>query len=280
MFRAPQARILIVDDTEMNLMVMRGILKATELQVTTASSGKEAIALAAQSDFDLILMDQRMPEMDGTETQKRIRMQADGKNRDLPIICLTADAIQGARERYLEQGFTDYLSKPVESAALEEMLMRYLPANKVTRMEVSGAKMSTDREIMEVQKDDPGIGEPIINQALTKEEAVRLEEELTPKLLMSYRALRELLEPFFAEPEKEQDLPEMSVGELQELYDGIMEFAGIYAQDDILRLLGQAEAYRIPEEEQARMKQIRKCVKSSDWSALKDVMNGQGLSVK
>lgn len=130
-FRAPQARILIVDDTYMNLTVLVGLLKSTEIQIDTAVSGTEAIALAKEIHYDLILMDQRMPKMDGTETMLHIREQGNGVNQKTPFICLTADAVRGARERYLAQGFTDYLTKPIDSQKLEMMLMKYLPEDKV-----------------------------------------------------------------------------------------------------------------------------------------------------
>ncbi len=130
-FRAPDSRILVVDDTRMNLTVVIGLLKETGIKIDTATSGEEALSLTEEKPFDLILMDQRMPKMDGTETMRRIRMQSDGANLQTPIICLTADAIIGAKERYLEAGFTDYLTKPVDGHALEAMLMKYLPADKI-----------------------------------------------------------------------------------------------------------------------------------------------------
>ena len=130
-FKAPAAHILIVDDTRMNLTVAAGLLKKTEMRIDTAESGAEAIEYARTTPYDLILMDQRMPVMDGSETLRRIRGQSEGANRKTPVICLTADAVSGARERYLEEGFTDYLSKPIDSKALEELLKKYLPKEKV-----------------------------------------------------------------------------------------------------------------------------------------------------
>ena len=133
-FRAPDARILIVDDTAMNLTVAAGLLKDTKVQIDTASGGAEALALTDRVFYDLILMDQRMPRMDGIEALKRIREQPAGQNWDTPVICLTADAVIGAREHYLASGFTDYLTKPVDGNSLEVMLLRYLPPEKVKRV--------------------------------------------------------------------------------------------------------------------------------------------------
>ena len=130
-FSAPQAHILIVDDTRMNLTVAAGLLKNTGMEIDLATSGEEALALTKTIPYDLILMDQRMPVMDGTEAMHRIREQEGGVNRQVPVICLTADAVSGARERYLSQGFADYLSKPIDSSELQKLLIRHLPPKKV-----------------------------------------------------------------------------------------------------------------------------------------------------
>ena len=131
LFRAPSARILIVDDTRMNLTVAEGLLKRTDMQIDTASGGEEALRLTLAIPYDLILMDQRMPGMDGIEAMHLIRAQEGGVNRQTPIICLTADAVSGAKKRYLAEGFTDYLSKPIDSLALRKKLIAYLPPEKI-----------------------------------------------------------------------------------------------------------------------------------------------------
>ncbi len=130
-FRAPEARLLIVDDTKMNLTVAVGLLRKTEVRIDTAVSAREALEKAQSEHYDLILMDQRMPVMDGSEALRCLREQPEGANRETPVICMTADAVQGARERYLAEGFTDYLSKPVNCGELEEMLKKYLPPEKL-----------------------------------------------------------------------------------------------------------------------------------------------------
>ena len=130
-FMAPDAHILVVDDTRVNLKVAQGLLKKTQVRIDTAGSGNEAITLAKDNEYDLILMDQRMPEMDGTEALKIIREQEGGCNKETPVICLTADAIIGARERYMAEGFTDYLAKPINIHELEQTLIKYLPSDKI-----------------------------------------------------------------------------------------------------------------------------------------------------
>ena len=123
-FTAPDARILVVDDTEMNLKVIKSLLKRTLIKIDTAESGMESIELAKINHYDIIFMDHMMPKMDGTEAMKAIKAlgECEGNNQETPIIVLTANAIAGAREKFLEEGFSDYLSKPVNSAFLEAMI--------------------------------------------------------------------------------------------------------------------------------------------------------------
>ena len=145
--------------TSMNLTVVVGLLKNTRMIIDTATSGAGAIDLAKTTSYDLILMDQRMPEMDGTETLHHIRELEGNLNRVTPVICLTADAVIGARERYIAEGFTDYLTKPIDSHVLERMLMKYLPGEKVmpvqkeeqTSHSDTGAALSDHEEISALQ---------------------------------------------------------------------------------------------------------------------------------
>ena len=152
-FKSPDAHILVVDDTDMNLTVIEGLLSKTEIQLDTASSGNEALLLTRLNVYDLILMDQRMPQMDGTQTMKKIREQEDGLNHDTPVICLTADAVSGARNKYLQEGFTDYLSKPVEGPNLEAALIKYLPPEKIIIQEETEEDLQPEEhEISELEK--------------------------------------------------------------------------------------------------------------------------------
>ncbi|MCR5685687.1 MAG: response regulator [Lachnospiraceae bacterium] len=130
-FRAPDAHVLVVDDVDVNIVVICELLKKTEIQVDTASSGDEAIAMCTVRKYDLILLDHRMPNKDGIETFHEIRQ--DGQNTDTPVIMLTANALSGAAEEYQKEGFIDYLTKPIDSKALEQSLAKYLPKEKVLR---------------------------------------------------------------------------------------------------------------------------------------------------
>lgn len=102
-------------------------MKVTKVQTETVMSGKEMLARVAQEYFDMILLDHMMPELDGIETLHRMRSMGDIPCKDMPVIILTANAVTGAREEYLEEGFTDFLAKPIDSTHLEKMLCTYLP---------------------------------------------------------------------------------------------------------------------------------------------------------
>ncbi len=130
-FHAPDAKVLIVDDTKMNLTVIEGLLKQTQVQVTTATSGKETLELVVKEKYDVILLDHRMPEMDGVETLAAMTDLDGNRNADTPVVALTANAVSGAREFYLEAGFKDYLSKPIDSEKLEKVLSDLIPSDKV-----------------------------------------------------------------------------------------------------------------------------------------------------
>ena len=128
-FRAPEAEILIVDDVEVNIIVIAELLKMTGVRIDTATGGDEAIRKCLDKKYDLILLDHRMPQKDGIETFREIMREGD--NIDTPTIMLTANAMAGAREEYRKLGFADYLTKPVDSRELENMLIKYLPRQKV-----------------------------------------------------------------------------------------------------------------------------------------------------
>lgn len=130
-FIAPMGRILIVDDNAMNLAVAQGLLKGTRLQIDVAASGEECLELIKRKTYHLICMDHMMPVMDGVQTLHAIRALEGNPSRDIPVIALTANAVAGARELYLREGFQDYLTKPIDADKLENMLIEYLPSNVV-----------------------------------------------------------------------------------------------------------------------------------------------------
>lgn len=131
-FTAPQASILVVDDNQMNLLVVRKLLGKTRVKITEAMSGEEALKLMSENCYDAILLDHMMPGIDGIETLKRAKNMPDNKSINAPIIALTANAISGVKEMYISEGFDDYISKPVDGKDLEKKLIKYLPLEKVS----------------------------------------------------------------------------------------------------------------------------------------------------
>ena len=124
---APNASALVVDDNEMNLEVIAGLLERTKIRTDLALSGLEGISMMARRSYDIVFLDQMMPGMDGITTLNKMRAEYD--MRGVSVIALTADAVAGAREYYLENGFDDYISKPVKADALENILLAHLPKN-------------------------------------------------------------------------------------------------------------------------------------------------------
>lgn len=129
--RAPDARILVVDDNRMNTTVIKGLLRTSEAQVDCVYSGAECLKALQEKKYHMVFLDHMMPEMDGIETLHHIREEGSALSRGIPVIALTANAIAGAREQYLATGFNDYLSKPVRTQDLEGMMIKYLPPDLV-----------------------------------------------------------------------------------------------------------------------------------------------------
>jgi len=130
-FTAPDAHILIVDDVEINLLVAKGLLEPYCVKIDMLTGGKAAIEAVVAGSYDLVFMDHMMPDMDGVEAVRIIRETDGEKYSSLPIVALTANAIVGAKEMFLENGFNDFISKPIDIEALSNILLKYLPPEKI-----------------------------------------------------------------------------------------------------------------------------------------------------
>ncbi|MDR3335921.1 MAG: response regulator [Treponema sp.] len=161
-FTAPEAKILIVDDIVTNLNVAKGLMELYEMDITTAVSGKEAIGLVEKNAYDIIFMDHMMPEMDGIEATAAIRAIEEFRRKEksskefprarpegIPIIALTANAVSGMKEMFLEKGFNDYLSKPIEISQMDALIAKWIPLEK--------RKMPGRARYREVFEGDAGI---------------------------------------------------------------------------------------------------------------------------
>jgi CheY-like chemotaxis protein/HPt (histidine-containing phosphotransfer) domain-containing protein/anti-sigma regulatory factor (Ser/Thr protein kinase) len=131
---APEAKVLVVDDNEFNLKVAVGLLELFDINADTAISGEESLDMIVDTDYDIVFMDHMMPDMDGLEATAQIRKLLEEKKetRRLPIIALTANAVQGSREMFLEHDMDDFLSKPIEMPILARILSEWLPPEKIT----------------------------------------------------------------------------------------------------------------------------------------------------
>lgn len=145
-FLAPDARILVVDDNTMNLMVVTKLLRETKVHIDTAESGKECLKKTAENAYHVILMDHMMPEMDGEATLQAVRNQAKGFCQKVPVIALTANVMTGAEQIYQDMGFDGYMAKPISAPLLEATLLKYLPSNLI---EYTVDSSATETEEME-----------------------------------------------------------------------------------------------------------------------------------
>ncbi|MBQ9483755.1 MAG: response regulator, partial [Ruminiclostridium sp.] len=140
-FTAPDAKVLVVDDTPVNITVFKSLLKRTKIQIDTAESGDECIVRASLVKYDVIFLDHMMPVKDGIETLRELKSSKKNRNLETPVICLTANAVSGMRESYLAAGFDDYLTKPIDPESLENVIIGYLPKDKLMP-----ADESTDKD--------------------------------------------------------------------------------------------------------------------------------------
>ncbi|MCR5673354.1 MAG: DegV family EDD domain-containing protein, partial [Lachnospiraceae bacterium] len=131
-FEAPEAKVLVVDDNESNLMVLRKLLRDTKVAVDTVDSGEKALKMTLEKSYNVIFMDHLMPEMDGIECLHKIKDQIGGISKDAKVIALTANAGSEMKKLYADEGFDGYLVKPVTASELESELVRVLPPNIVT----------------------------------------------------------------------------------------------------------------------------------------------------
>ncbi len=185
---APDAKVLVVDDNEINLNVACGMLRLHRINADRALSGREALERVGGARYDLVLMDHMMPEMDGIETTREIRR--DGENARVPVVALTANAVEGVRDTLIMAGMDDYLAKPIQSALLNEMLAKWLPPEKVafSTSPYREAGKKTDRglieRIMELPEVDPGLAlERIGGMADVYEESLAIMARRLPESL-------------------------------------------------------------------------------------------------
>lgn len=205
-FHADKARILVVDDTKVNLTVVKGLLKNTGIKVDTAESGKETLQMICREKYDMVLIDHMMPEMDGIETLHAMTGLEGNLNRDIPWIVLTANAISGAREQYIKEGFTDYLSKPVDYIKMKNMFMKYFPEGLI--------EIRDDTEEAQTPENGPSKDDRLkkcegidIEAAVTNCGSIDVLDEVIKDFLVSIPSKSALIEKYW----KEKDLHDYTI---------------------------------------------------------------------
>lgn len=172
------ALALVVDDVPMNLLVAKGILKYTGMDVDTADSGRQALSMVCQKKYDIIFMDHVMPEMDGIACLHQMKELKNNQNQATPVIALTANAISGIREEYLRTGFQDYLSKPIAEEEMYEIIKKYLPKEKIVEAaaNVGAVAGGVPKKTADVETVAGGVSEKAADADMTEQE--RLVEKL------------------------------------------------------------------------------------------------------
>jgi len=150
-FRAPNAQILVVDDNDINLLVFRGLMKNSEMKIVEARSGSEALEKISQNAFHMVFMDHLMPDMDGIETLQHIRASELLTTNAGVVIILTANAISGAKDMYLQAGFSDYLKKPISGQELERTIRTYLPPELILPITATPSANPDTTEILDLK---------------------------------------------------------------------------------------------------------------------------------
>lgn len=228
-FVAPEANILIVDDNKVNLTVAEGLLAPLQMQIDTAASGQEAVAMISVKRYDLIFMDHMMPEIDGVETTRLIRRFHPDYD-DVPIIALTANAVEGTKEMFLSEGMNDFVAKPIELRIITSKLKHWLPKAKIQRI-----------------KTGPGDRKEETQEETNKLQIDGLNTEYALKLLGSESLYMEVLKDYYQVIDKKAEL----INELEQKEDWKAYTIEVHALKSASRQIGAMELADIAEEMEA-----------------------------
>ena len=230
-FFAPKAKALIVDDSQQNLQVLASLLQRTSMQLDKAGSGLECIEKVRSKKYHLIFLDYMMPEMDGMETFHKLREEENGQ--EVPVIAITADVSTGIRQKFLSEGFADYLSKPVMWDRLEEILLQFIPANLISREKDAREEWQIEeKQILELKQK-------------MKQWDIELSEglRLLSGSISQYRRLAELFVEYYV-PNKEQLI--QSFERLQQTQNEIKNMTGLlHTLKSNARAIGAIELYEL-----------------------------------
>ncbi len=221
-FTAPTADILVVDDNDINLEVFKALVSKFEVKVDTAENGEECVDITRGKKYDIIFLDHMMPIKNGIEALQDIKAQKDNPNLNTPAICLTANAAAGAKEEFIALGFNDYMAKPMDPTKLDNMMMEYLPSEKI---------VMTSDDCEELGADVQSTSSVILSK-LSSQKLINLEEGV--KNSGSEDAYVSLLKLFYESANRK-------MSEIQDLYDkgNINDFIiKIYAAKSSANIIG------------------------------------------
>lgn len=202
-FQAPEARILVVDDTPMNITVFKGLLKQTRIQIDTASDGEAGLAASRSQPYNVIFIDHLMPRMDGLQMLAALRTDDTNVNKDTPCVALTANAIGGAKDMYLAAGFSDYLSKPINSRLLEALLAGFIPKDLQLHKGDAGF---VEREIRRKAPESGSPAAPVSGAGDILQELFRLNGEHAARNCGGEEIFRDAVRNFYDAIEEKADL--------------------------------------------------------------------------
>ncbi len=293
-FKAPYAKVLVVDDVEMNLVVFKNLLKKTDIRIDTASSGEMAVRLAKVRRYDLIFLDHRMPNKDGIETLAEIRADKESANYDTPAVCLTANAVSGVREKYIAAGFCEYLTKPIDPNKLESLIIELLPEDLVVveREEIteeegqtsvfaatseSPAPAAPDRAILDIYLNSIDEMSDLIEQLYNSEDwanyTIKVHALKSTSRLVGETEIADLAEKMeHAGDSGDIDAIRENTAHLLEMYRAVKVKYGADAKED-----AEEEKADLPEISEDLLEDayaaIREAAKDRDFDALCDVLD-------
>ncbi|MCI8573755.1 MAG: response regulator [Oscillibacter sp.] len=188
-FTCVGVRALAVDDEEMNLVVAKGVLGSYGIEVDTCLSGREAITQCGSVSYDIIFLDHMMPGFDGVETLKKIREMQNGIFQDLPVIALTANTVSGAREMFRNEGFTEFVPKPIERTVLERVLRKVLPQSCIRYSDPPTAQDLPDQTVGNTPAEQTAAAAPVPPEQTEAPAAADLPETAADKPQLPYERL-------------------------------------------------------------------------------------------
>lgn len=305
----PSAEILVVDDYDMNLVVAKNLMKVYDFIPDLAESGPEAITMAMSKEYDVIFMDHMMPGMDGVEALQVLNERGIISDKT-SVIALTANAIAGAKEFYLSKGFKDYLTKPIESDELEDMLVKYVPKRKVVKKPISDIKhnrslTTNDDErqalikifvstIDDVAKklDECLEAEDIKNYTI-KVHGLKSTARLIGEMSISQKAealekagndndwdyirshhkglIKEYLSIRDSYEGKKSGKKTLEDGDLKDALYSIIEMANVCDYTSTEMVLNSLDEYEMPDDVAAKMKELRGLLEKLDYEAVSNI---------